>query len=187
MRRRIKLHETTIDYAVKKSKRARRLRVAVYCDSAVVVTVPYDFAENKIEHFLRLKAAWVLDKMEHFKNLGKTIQLPRGKRAYKKYRAEALKFAEGKIADINKYYKYSYNKIAIKDHKSRWDSCSKKRNLNFNYRVIFLPERLADYIIAHELCHLGIFDHSRKFLALVEKSMPDFRHRVKELNALVKL
>lgn len=187
MKRRITLHNKTINYAVKKSKRARRLRVAVYCDSAVVVTAPQGLSESKIEHFLRLKAAWVLDKIAYFRNLGKTIQLPRGKRAFKKYRNEALAFVENKIADINKIYNYSYNEIVVKNHKSRWGSCSKKRNLNFNYRVIFLPVRLAEYIIAHELCHLGALDHSRKFWGLVERVVPDFRSRIKELNALVKL
>jgi len=187
MRRSITLHGKTIDYAVRKSKRARRLRVAVYCDSAVVVTAPLGFAENKIERFLRLKAAWVLDKIAYFSDLGKTIQLPMGKRAFRKYRVEALEFVERKIPEINKIYHHSYNKVVIKNHKSRWGSCSKKRNLNFNYRIIFLPEKLAEYIIAHELCHLANFDHSRKFWGLVEKSVPDFRKRIRELNDLAKL
>ena len=186
MKRKITLQNISLDYAVRKSNRARRLRVAVYCDSALVVTVPYGFADNKIERFLRLKAAWILDKIAYFKKLGKTIELPNGKRNYKKYHDQALKFVIGKVEQINKIYNYSFNKIIIKNHKSRWGSCSKKKNLNINYRVIFLPEKLAEYIIVHELCHLAAFDHSRKFWSLVEKAIPDFRSRVKDLNALVK-
>jgi hypothetical protein len=187
MKRRIVLHDKTVAYAIKTSKRARRMRVAVYCDSTVVVTLPNGFAESKVEHFLRIKAAWVLDKIAYFKTLGNTVRLPNGKRAFKKYREEAYGFVERKIEEINKIYNYSYNKIVIKNHKTRWGSCSKKRNINFNYRIIFLPERLAEYIIAHELCHLGAFDHSRKFWSLVEKSIPDFRKCIKELNTLVRL
>lgn len=53
------LHDREVEYTVKKSARARRLRVAVYCDASVVVTVPIDFGEYKIERFLKEKASWV--------------------------------------------------------------------------------------------------------------------------------
>ena len=185
MRRRITLHNKTFDYGVRKSKRARRLRVAVYCDSSVMVTTPYDFGMSKIEHFLRLKGTWILDKITYFKNLSKTIKLPTGKRAYNKYRVHALELVNKKVAELNKFYNFSFNNIIIKNHKTRWGSCSKKKNLNFNYRIVFLPEFLAEYIIVHELCHLGSFDHSRKFWTLVEKTVPDFRARNKQLKALV--
>lgn len=68
----------------------------------------------------------------------------------------------------------SYNKIRIKDTKSRWGSCSSKGNLNFNFRIIMAPEEALDYIIIHELCHLSQMNHGKEFWKLVEKYMPDF-------------
>ncbi|MFA5730367.1 MAG: M48 family metallopeptidase [Candidatus Paceibacterota bacterium] len=50
----------------------------------------------------------------------------------------------------------------------------RKGNLNFNYKIALLPERLADYIIVHELCHLKEVNHSQKFWNLVAKMMPDY-------------
>jgi len=180
------LHNREVEYVVKQSARARRLRVAVYCDASMVVTVPFGFAEHKIERFLKEKAGWVLDKLDYFLRLGKSGMpvrhiLSGGRREYKKHREQAREFVRMKVEKINQIYKFSFAKISIKNHKTRWGSCSKKGNLNFNYKIIFLPERLTEYIVAHELCHLREFNHSHKFWSLVAQTMPDYRERRREL------
>lgn len=83
--------------------------------------------------------------------------------------------------DFEKSDTISQNRVAIRDTKSRWGSCSKKGNLNFNYRIAFLPPRLADYIVVHELCHLQEFNHSQKFWDLVSLAVPDYKILRKEL------
>ncbi len=181
MRKSIILCNREIEYTIKKSDRARRLRLAVYCDASVVVTIPANFNEHKIEKFLREKAGWVLKKVDYFLRLGKTMQIGGGRREYKKYREQAREFVSAKIEEINKIYNFSFGKVFIKNHKTRWGSCSKKRNLNFNYKIIFLPAPLAEYIVAHELCHLRAFNHSSVFWSLVERAVPDYKWRVKEL------
>ncbi len=75
-------------------------------------------------------------------------------------------------------------KIAIRNQKSRWGSCSKKGNLNFNYKLVFLPPEVRDYIIVHEICHIKEFNHSRNFWALVAETIPDWRAMRKKLRAL---
>ena len=77
--------------------------------------------------------------------------------------------------------RFSYKAIKIKNQKTRWGSCSRNKNLNFNYKLIFLPKKQQDYIIIHELCHLKEFNHSRKFWSLVEKIMPDYLEIKNEL------
>jgi len=181
MRRKTVLHNREVEYTVKKSARARRLRVAVYCDASIIVTVPVDFGEHKIEKFLKEKAGWVLDKLDYFLRLGKTVRIGGGRREYKKYREQAREFVRTKVEEINKIYKFSFGKIAIKNHKTRWGSCSKKRNLNFNYKIIFLPEKLAEYIVAHELCHLREFNHSQKFWNLVSRAVPNYKDVTKQI------
>lgn len=181
MRRKTVLHNREIEYTIKKSSRARRLRVAVYCDASVVVTVPVDFGDFKIEKFLKEKATWVIDKIDSFLRLGKTVHIGGGRREYKKYREQAREFVQTKVDKINKIYKFSFGKISIKNLKTRWGSCSKKRNLNFNYKIIFLPEHLAEYIIAHELCHLQEFNHSQKFWNLVGRAIPNYKEIVSQI------
>jgi predicted metal-dependent hydrolase len=68
----------------------------------------------------------------------------------------------------------NYNTIRIKDTKTRWGSCSSKRNLNFNFRILMAPEQVMDYIIVHELCHLKHMNHSKEFWNAVAQYMPDY-------------
>ena len=82
---------------------------------------------------------------------------------YLKHKEVARTLVRERLEYFNAFYGYEYKRIAIKNHKSRWGSCSKKGNLNFNYRIALLPSELADYIVVHELCHLGEFNHSPKF------------------------
>ena len=85
------------------------------------------------------------------------------------------------LQDLDQHYKFEYKKVAIRNQRSRWGSCSKKGNLNFNYRIVALPRRLAEYVVAHELCHLAEFNHSPNFWSLVAETIPDHQIRRKEL------
>lgn len=100
---------------------------------------------------------------------------------YAKYKEVAREVAHKKLEEFNKIYNFKYGKISIKNQKTRWGSCSRSGNINFNYKIALLPDRLADYIIVHELCHLGEFNHSKNFWNLVEKTIPDYEQRREEL------
>ena len=74
-------------------------------------------------------------------------------------------------------------RVAIRDQKSRWGSCSRKGNLNFNWKLIMAPPQALDYVVIHELCHLWEFNHSPRFWALVEAQMPEYEVWKKWLKA----
>ncbi len=65
-------------------------------------------------------------------------------------------------------------RVAIRDQKSRWGSCSQKGNLNFNWKLIMAPPQALDYVVVHELCHLYEFNHSPRFWSLVQVQLPDY-------------
>lgn len=93
--------------------------------------------------------------------------------AYLLHKEAARVVVQNRLAHFNQHYKLAWGSVAIRNQKSRWGSCSKAKNLNFNYRIVFLPPHLQDYIIVHELCHLQEFNHSPKFWRLVGEIIPN--------------
>lgn len=75
----------------------------------------------------------------------------------------------------------THNRVAIRSQTTRWGSCSKKGNLNFNYRIAFLSRELMDYVIVHELCHLRHFNHSSNFWNSVGLVLPEYQRLRAEL------
>lgn len=109
-----------------------------------------------------------------------------GRKKYLELREHARAFVHDRIKVLNAPYGFQYNKIAIRNSSSRWGSCSTKKNLNFNYKIVLLPPELADYIIVHELCHLQELNHSPNFWALVAGSVPNYvtlRHALRKVSA----
>lgn len=86
-----------------------------------------------------------------------------------------------RLVELNASYGFIYKKVAIRNQRSRWGSCSKAGNLNFNYVIHALPPGLMDYVIVHELCHLSVFNHSRAFWDLVAKALPNYQTLRREL------
>ncbi len=163
-----------IQYLIKKSARAKRLRVAVYCDTQVVVTAPTGITTRTIDKFIVQKQTWIEEKIAYFSKFKNKAVANTDETEYLKYKDKALQLAIKRVDHFIQYYGFTYNKINVKNQKTRWGSCSRKGNLNFNYKVIFLPAEVRDYIIVHEICHLGEFNHSRKFWNLVGKVIPDY-------------
>jgi len=168
----IEINNQKVNYRLKSSSKANRLRFAVYCDGSIVVTKPRLLSNNIVEKFIYQKAEWILSKLDFFIKINNNLHL--NEEDYYQNKEKALKFVKKRVEHYNKLYNFFYNKISIKNQKTRWGSCSKKRNLNFNYKIIFLDKKVADYIIVHELCHLKEFNHSRKFWNLIEKTLPDY-------------
>jgi predicted metal-dependent hydrolase len=87
----------------------------------------------------------------------------------------ARRLVHERIAHFCTIYPFVCNRVSIRNQGTRWGSCSKKGNLNFHYRIALLPEHLRDYVIVHELCHLGEFNHSRNFWDLVARAVPNHK------------
>ena len=73
----------------------------------------------------------------------------------------------------------NYNRLNVRAAKTRWGSCSRKCNLNFNWKLIMAPEPVIDYVIIHELTHLKEMSHSRNFWKVVTEHCPQWRKRKK--------
>jgi predicted metal-dependent hydrolase len=68
----------------------------------------------------------------------------------------------------------SYSKLTIRDQRTRWGSCSTTGAMSFNWRLLLAPEAVLEYVVRHEAAHLVVMDHSPRFWALMERSMPGY-------------
>lgn len=185
MEKTLSVGEKTVTYTLKTSPRTRAMRVAVYHDGRLVVTAPERMNTLSIERFLESKSAWIFDKMDHFKKNPRTVLPKHTAQEIRSYKEQALTLISSRLLYYNQFYGFAWKRISIKNTTSRWGSCSKLGNLNFSYKLALLPPELSDYIIVHELCHLGELNHSRDFWKLVEKTIPDYKdHRYKLKNIL---
>lgn len=91
------------------------------------------------------------------------------------YRKQAAELISQKTYQFANQLGVQYKDISIKDQKSRWGSCSSKGNLNFNFRIMMAPEKVCDYVIWHELCHLVHMNHSEAFWKLVSSNCSNYK------------
>ena len=92
-------------------------------------------------------------------------------------------FAE-RVAYFAEQMQVTYGQITIRSQKTRWGSCSAKGNLNFNYRLYFMPGNLLDYVVVHELSHRVHMNHSPEFWKTVETYCPEYRQYRQELKSM---
>lgn len=74
------------------------------------------------------------------------------------------------------------SQINIKKHKSRWGSATKNHTINLNAKLLALPRHLIDYVIVHELCHIKIRNHSKRYWSLVAQCYPQVSKSRTELD-----
>jgi len=172
----------TVAYTLIVKERVRNMRITINREGHLKVTIPHHLHEEATHKFLQSKAGWILSKMEYLLLLPK-ISPPTSKELHT-YKEKALTLALEKIHTFNSMYNFTYNNVRIKNQKTLWGSCSRKGNLNFNYKIACIPEEFVDYIIVHELCHLGEFNHSKRFWDLVSKSIPDYKNIRRQMRAM---
>ena len=102
---------------------------------------------------------------------------------YMKHKEIARAFVLTHLARYAEEHGFEYNRVAIRNSRRSWGSCSELGNLNFHYKIIFLPQELAEYLIVHELCHLRELNHSPKFWAHVESILPNYKECRRRLAA----
>jgi predicted metal-dependent hydrolase len=165
---------------IKKSRRARRLRLCVYRGGRVVLSVPQSVSLAEAERFLKAKSAWIERAVSRQQESAKrTIQLPLGD--FKTDKKHALQFVLDKLRHWNQVYGFEFKRVTVRNQKTKWGSCSRRGSLNFNFRILYLSPELADYLVVHELCHLGEMNHSRRFWTLVSRAIPDYKTKRRQL------
>jgi len=99
----------------------------------------------------------------------------------KRYRDAAKDYIPKRVNYYHQFTDGTFQKITIRDQKTRWGSCSSNGTLSFSFRLMMAPPRVLDYVVVHELCHLTHMNHSKDFWNMVESILPDYKEHRKWL------
>ncbi|MBL7188971.1 MAG: M48 family metallopeptidase [Phycisphaerae bacterium] len=115
---------------------------------------------KRAQQFLNSRIPWIKKHMRRFEELENNrerVLLPQISKT--RARAALIERLEG-LAEL---HDFRFNKVSIRNQKTKWGSCSAKNNINLNMNLVRLPAELTDYVILHELVHTRIKNHSSKF------------------------
>lgn len=199
-----------ISYTVRRSSRARRVRVNVHPHAAVEVVLPSRAPERAAAAAVSELAPWIERRLSEARRtldrlaeragtlpyldsqltltpepgrtrariVGERMLVPEGdhrpavERLYRRLaRKEIAERLDAAVAQVG----HSYSGLTIRSQRTRWASCSASGAMSFNWRLLLAPERVLDYVVWHEVCHLDVRDHSPRFWTLLEARLPGWR------------
>ncbi len=199
-----------IAYTVRRSARARRVRVNVHAHTGVEVVLPARAPERAAAAAISELRPWIERRLKdarevHERNaaragtvpyLGTPLRLvaqPGRARVHRDgerllvpagdprpalerfYRRSARAEIAPRLDRASELAGSSYSALDIRAQRTRWASCSPGGRMSFNWRLLLAPERVLEYVVWHEVCHLQVLDHSPRFWALLERHWPDYR------------
>ena len=159
-----------------RSSRAKHLNISVKAPAKVRVAVPRGISFEKAKNFTHSRIEWISKHLLKIQ-LRPKIQLfdkPVDKQAAREFLEERIK----KLADK---FGFVYNKVTIRNQKTRWGSCSGKNNISLNMQLLNLLPALIDYVILHELVHTKIKNHSPHFWRSLDRYVGNAKAIDKEL------
>ncbi|MEA2297415.1 MAG: hypothetical protein QOF77_351 [Solirubrobacteraceae bacterium] len=200
-----------IEFTIRRSPRARRVRVRVDVEGGVEVVLPAGTPKRAaaaavaelrpwierrlgeamvVRGRLAERAGWVpyLDERlavvedpgrTRVHRRGQDLLVPAGAAGRpgleRWYRRQARAEVGARLDRATAAAGVAYARLSIRGQRTRWASCAADGAMSFNWRLLLAPERVLDYVVWHEVCHLEIADHSPRFWALVETRCPDWR------------
>ncbi|HLM85634.1 MAG TPA: SprT family zinc-dependent metalloprotease [Solirubrobacteraceae bacterium] len=199
-----------IPYTVRRSARARRVRVNVHAQTGVEVVLPARAPERAAAAAVSELRPWIERRLDEARAVRERIAARAGTvpylgaslalvpqvgrtRAHRSggrllvpagdarpalerfYRRAARAEIAPRLDRATALAGSSYSGLDIRAQRTRWASCSASGRMSFNWRLLLAPERVLDYVVWHEVCHLEILDHSPRFWALLARRWPSYR------------
>ena len=162
-----------------RSTKAKNLNITVKPFKGVRVAVPKGLAFKKAEQIARSKTSWIKKHQKKMRKLEEEYETPPEVHID---REKAKQVLESRLVEIAAKHGYSYNRVTIRNQKTRWGSCSSRGTISLNDQLVFVPAATVQYLMIHELCHTRHMNHSSKFWHLVETHCADFRYHERVLN-----
>lgn len=161
----------------------RSMSIQITPEKKILVRVPQWISFHQLDSLLVEKKDWIL---KHYQSIPEPKELSIREQNQltaleKRYRKAAKEYIPARVTHFHRFTGGAYDKVVIRDQKTRWGSCSSNGTLSFNYRLMLAPPQILDYVVVHELCHLKHMNHSPEFWKAVEQVLPDYKERRKWL------
>jgi hypothetical protein len=198
-----------IRYTIRRSARARQVRVNVNAHTGVEVVLPTRAPERAAAAAVSELRPWIERRLDEAQTvlariasrgdtvpyLGTPLALVAqpGRMRVHRDGERLLVPAENPRPAIERYYRRAarseigerldratalagtpYAALDIRAQRTRWASCSASGRMSFNWRLLLAPERVLEYVVWHEVCHLQILDHSAAFWRLLQRRWPGY-------------
>jgi hypothetical protein len=163
-----------------RSKRARHINISVKPFTGIRVAVPDGLSFKKAEEFVNTKTDWIQ------KHLGRMKQYEENNAKNSAIsnnidRAKAKRELTRRLRYLAAKHSFTYNRVFVRNQKTRWGSCSHKNNISLNMKIVRLPEELMNYVILHELAHTRVKDHSNDFWAELDRLVVNGKNMASKL------
>ena len=164
-----------MDYKIVYSDR-KTLSLQVTRLGEVVVKAPRRIAKTRIEAFATAHTDWIEKKLCEVKRRLEKYPEP-SENEYRELISLAKSTIPSRVEYFAKIMGIDYGRITITSAQKRFGSCSSSGNISFTYRLMLYPEAAREYVVVHELAHRREMNHSKRFYAIIEAVMPDYRYR----------
>jgi predicted metal-dependent hydrolase len=181
-------------------RRVKNARISINHELEIKVVIPLWYKERDLKQLIAEKQKWIEKQLVYFREEQKYIPLLNpGEILYLGqainpgfdtadrlqldhwYKKAAKEIYHARIGKLAAEHGFAYNKLTLRSQKTRWGSCSKKKNISLNWKLIKAPLSVIDYVILHELTHTQYFDHSKSFWQKLSLVCPDHKQRIQWL------
>ena len=159
-----------------RSAKRRTFALQIKPREGLIVRVPIHATQEQVEKFINDHKDWIEKHLkameERQKELSSVDKLTIGE--IRALADEALKLIPERVKYYAPLLGVKYGRITIRNQRSRWGSCSGRKNLNFNCLLMLTLPEVIDSVVVHELAHLKEMNHSERFYAEVLRVFPDY-------------
>ena len=146
-------------------------------DGKVIVKAPVKLKDKYIQDFINKKAKWIYEKLSENK-----LKSSRDDKIEPKDIERLEKTVKESVKKYSIRLGITPQKVKIKKIKYAWGSCSSKKNITINMHLAKKDEKVIEYVVLHEMCHLIYMNHSKDFWSLVQKHMPKYKEYKNKLH-----
>ena len=144
------------------------------------IRAPYGTDKDKIKKIIYEHRRWIATHLQR-EIMRSSVESQLSDTDIRNLKSMAATELRAMTAYYSKIMGLDYTKVNITSAKTRFGSCSSKGAISYSYRLMLYPQEAREYVVVHELAHLKEMSHSKRFYAIVEKYLPDYKARKAKL------